>query len=300
MPRPEALPATSLEAHCEKTLAAGSKSFSFAAGFFSRELREAASFVYAWCRYCDDQIDECPSRELGLKRLAELREKTRSAFLGTPPEEPVFQAFSRVVRKYRIPQIHALELLDGMEMDLKLQTYESLTELRLYCYRVAGTVGLMMAYVMGVSDRRALLNAAELGIAMQLTNISRDVLDDAELGRVYLPLSWLREAGISEPTPSQVAAARNRAIVAGVTRRLLKAAEASYQEGNEGIRFLPWRASLAIAAASYIYRAIGWKVALRGPRAWNTRTVVSKPAKVFLSLFGMIKATFERGIRRTA
>jgi phytoene synthase len=285
-----------LEAHCEKTMQAGSKSFSLAARFFPLELREAASFVYAWCRYCDDQIDDCPSREEGLKRLALLREKTLLAFQGSPTHEPVFQAFSRVVRKYDVPQIHAFELLDGMEMDLNLQTYATMLDLRVYCYCVAGTVGLMMAHVMGVKDQKVLRYASELGIAMQLTNISRDVLEDSSLGRCYLPISWLQEEGISA---SDLAQPRNRGALARVTRRVLLSAESAYFEGNQGIAYLPWRASLAIGAASYIYRAIGWKVKLRGKRAWDSRTVISKPVKIFLSAIGILRATFSRSLTRS-
>ncbi len=286
-----------LSQSCERTFQAGSKSFSFAAGFFRPELREAASFVYAWCRHCDDQIDDCPDAELGLQRLAELRAKTHDAFLGKVtdgPDRAVFEAFSRVVRRHGIPEIHALELLDGMEMDLRGTAYENVSDLRRYCYCVAGTVGLMMAHVMGVSRKRALWNAAELGIAMQMTNISRDVLDDAALGRVYLPLEWLREKGVGT-APAAVADAANRERVAEVTRRLVREAEACYRNGNAGLKFLPWRASLAIGAASYIYRAIGWKVVLRGPAAWDTRTVVSKPFKVVLSLLGFLRASMRLG-----
>src|SRR5262249_48112165 len=138
-------------------------------------------------------------------------------------------------------------------------------------YRVAGTVGLMMVHVMGVSDDKALKNAASLGIAMQLTNIARDVMEDAAMDRVYLPGVWLEEAGVPRES---VADRRFRPLVTQVVSRLVKSAEGYYREGNEGIKYLPLRAALAVAMASRIYSRIGKLVKKRGARAWENRCMV--------------------------
>ena len=172
----------------------GSKSFSLAARLFEPATRDAAFFLYGWCRYCDDQVDQVGAsvdqRELAA-RLQALKDNTAAAFSLTPQQEPVFIALQYIVHRYGIPSHYALELIEGMAMDVRATQYASLKELLLYCYRVAGTVGLMMAHVMGLRDEAALKHAADLGIAMQLTNIARDIVEDASMGRIYLPSPWL-------------------------------------------------------------------------------------------------------------
>ncbi len=182
----------------------GSKSFALASLLFDEHTRESAHLLYAWCRYCDDVID---GQELGFtaettsdigerERLFELETKTRSAIAGSPTDEPIFIALSRVLARHEIPPRHPLELLEGFAMDVEGVTYSTLEDTLRYCYHVAGVVGVMMAYVMGVRDRETLNRASDLGIALQLTNIARDVVEDAEMGRVYLPGDWLSEAGL--------------------------------------------------------------------------------------------------------
>src|SRR5574341_1035324 len=184
---------------CRDIMTKGSKSFSLAAKLFDPTTRDAAVFLYGWCRYCDDQVDEVGKSadradlEVRLKRL---KEKTASAFTFEPQTEAVFIALQHIVHRYGIPSHYALELIEGMAMDVRGVRYANLRELLLYCYRVAGTVGLMMSHVMGLRDESALRNAAALGIAMQLTNIARDIVEDAAVGRIYLPLTWLDEAKI--------------------------------------------------------------------------------------------------------
>ena len=217
----------------------GSKSFSAAARFFDSATRESAYMLYAWCRHCDDQID---GQTLGMDaqdvsgsrayRLERLYEQTRRAFRGQRVEDPVFVAFQRVVQRHGIPERYPLELLDGFAMDVEGHSYEDLDDTLLYCYHVAGVVGVMMAHVMGVSDREALHRAADLGIAFQLTNIARDVMEDAGVGRVYLPYCWLAEAGLK---PAEVLDPSKRAAVFGVVRRLLHEAERYYASANHGI-----------------------------------------------------------------
>jgi len=145
----------------------------------------------------------------------------------------------------------------------------------------------MMSHSMGVSSESALRHATDLGIAMQLTNIARDVFEDAEMGRVYLPLHWLDEAGVPE---NQIRNPHYRSAVVGVVRRLLDSADGFYRSGNAGLRYLPFRASFAVAAASEVYASIGGLVDQRGVRAWETRAVVSPLGKLKAVLRGFVRA----------
>src|SRR5512144_2881560 len=210
---------------CRGIITKGSKSFSLAARLFDPETRDAAFFLYGWCRYCDDQIDDTgktENQEELAKRVKALKDNTHSAFSFARQREPVFVALQYIVHRYGIPVHYALELIEGMSMDARVTRYSTLKELLLYCYRVAGTVGLMMTHVMGVRDERALRHAADLGIAMQLTNIARDIIEDAEMGRVYIPLAWLCEAEIE---PGEIAAPQHREKLAMLTLRLRHEAE---------------------------------------------------------------------------
>jgi 15-cis-phytoene synthase len=266
-------------AQCRNMIRVGSKSFSMASHLFTERTRDAAHFLYGWCRYADDSVDSVRDPADQLKRVDELRRKTEEAFRGSPAPEPVFVALSHIAREHRIPSYYAEELLEGMAMDVRRERYETPEALGLYCYRVAGTVGLMMSHVMGVSEERALQHAAALGTAMQLTNIARDVMEDSAMGRVYLPERWLKEEGVSA---SEVALAEKREAVARVVARLLDLAEGYYRLGNDGLRFLPFRAALAVGTASCVYSDIGRLVRRLGARAWDGRAVVSKGRKLAL------------------
>lgn len=274
---------------CRWMITKGSKSFSLAARLFDKDTRVAAFFLYGWCRYCDDQVDQAGRADTAEKierRLGLLLEATRSAFSGAVQTQAVFTALQYIVRRYSIPAHYALELIEGMAMDARGTRYPSIDELLLYCYRVAGTVGLMMSHVMGVRDERALKHAADLGTAMQLTNIARDVLEDAEMSRIYLPLNWLAEAGIS---PEEIAAAKNRDKLALVTRRLLHEAARYYTSGDAGLWHLSFRSACAVAAARHVYAEIGSLLLQRGSRAWDERGYVTNARKLRVVLRGLLQ-----------
>jgi phytoene synthase len=276
-------------AQCERMITVGSKSFSLAARIFSPETRRAAFFLYGWCRYCDDQVDQeiAGDSQSGLEaRLRSLQEQTRSAFAKQPQQNAVFIAFQYVMDRYSVPEHYPLELLEGMAMDVRKQRYATLEDLLHYCYRVAGTVGLMMAHVMGVSDEKALKHAADLGIGMQLTNIARDVIEDAERDRVYLPLAWLEQAGVPA---DDVVLPQHREKISGLARRLVEEAQKYYHSGDAGLRYLPFRCACAIAAARNVYAEIGRMVLKRGPRAWDGRTFTSKGRKLWLATRGILR-----------
>lgn len=272
----------------------GSKSFAGAARLFDGDTRASAYMLYAWCRHADDEID---GQELGHApakgtaappddprvRLARLRRSTERALAGEA-EEPVYEALARVVAKHGIPPRHPMELIEGFAMDVEGRHYATLEDVCCYCYHVAGVVGVMMAMIMGVRDRETLNRACDLGIAFQLTNIARDVVPDAEAGRLYLPAAWLAEAGIAA-TPQAVADPANRAAVFKVAERLLNEADRYYVSARHGLPALPIRAAWAIAAARRVYRDIGGVVRQRRTRAWDQRAVVSRYRKMLSVLY---------------
>ena len=273
---------------CRWMIQKGSKSFSLAARLFDPATRDAAFFLYGWCRYCDDQVEgvgaSVDRSELKTRANA-LRDKTAAAFSFTPQEEPVFIALQYIAHRYRIPSHYAIELIEGMAMDARATQYSSLKELLLYCYRVAGTVGLMMAHVMGLRDEAALKHAADLGIAMQLTNIARDIVEDALMGRIYLPSAWLSEAKIA---PEEIALPENREKLAMLTLRLLGEAERYYRSGDEGLWHLSFRSACAVVAARNVYAEIGVLLLQKGSRAWDERTYVTGARKIRVVLRGIL------------
>ncbi len=273
---------------CRWMITQGSKSFSLAARLFDPDIRDAAFFLYGWCRYCDDQVDRAgmeESRELLEQRLAKLSEATRSVFSGAAQDQAVFIAMQYIVQRYAIPADYALELIEGMAMDARGTRYQTFNDLVLYCYRVAGTVGLMMSHVMGLRDERALKHAADLGIAMQLTNIARDITEDASMGRIYLPLEWLEDTGIA---PGEIAALKNRSKLALVTKRLLQEAQRYYLSGDAGLWHLSFRSACAVAAARHVYADIGSLLVHKGASAWDQRSYVTGPRKLWVILGGVL------------
>jgi len=267
----------------EAVIRKGSTSFAVAARLFDSETRASTYHLYAWCRHCDDVID---GQELGFRHdgrrtdpvaaLRALRRQTGEALAGNVMADPVFAAFQRVVEKHRIPPRHPFELLTGFEMDVLGRTYRTVDDTLDYCYHVAGVVGVMMAMVMGVRDEQALDRASDLGIAFQLTNIARDVVDDAMVGRVYLPLEWLVEAGLP---PGELAAPGRRAELHRVVSRLLDLAERYYDSARTGLAALPPRSRWAVATARRIYREIGREVVRRKDRAWDARVSTGRMRK---------------------
>ena len=273
---------------CRWMIRKGSKSFSLAAKLFDSDTRDAAFFLYGWCRYCDDQVDDAGKAESQYelaKRVKTLKENTSSAFSFAQQREPVFVALQYIVHRYGIPAHYALELIEGMAMDARGTRYNSLKELLLYCYRVAGTVGLMMSHVMGLRDESALKHAADLGIGMQLTNIARDIIEDAAMGRIYLPLGWLQEAQIPA---AELAASEYREKLAMLSLRLLRKADRYYRSGDAGLWYLSFRSACAVSAARQVYSEIGSLLLRKGARAWDQRIYVTGSLKLWVVIQGVL------------
>ena len=282
-----------------ETIAAGSKSFAMASLLFGRAMQEDAHKLYAWCRHCDDVIDgqtlggDAPDADLSPEDqatlLEELRAKTRVALEGQKVGHPAFDAFSTVAVRHKLPAQYAMDLLTGFEMDAARRQYRTLDDTLEYCYGVAGAVGLMMAVLMGVSpeDDETLDCACDLGLAFQLTNIARDVIDDADAGRIYMPASILSDHGIR--SLEDVLAIENRKGLANATSVLLAEADRYYASASNGIRRLPPRAAAAVAAARNVYSDIGRVVIKRGAKAWDSRAHIGSARKTWLALCGLFQ-----------
>lgn len=256
----------------------GSKSFAVASLFFSRRQKEAAWSLYSWCRYCDDEVDEVPA-DVARERLVSLRQQTRAC--AGPEQAPSFQfrGLQRVQQGYLIPSQYPLDLLKGMEMDVQGRHYETLAELEEYCYCVAGVVGLMMCHIMGVRSDRALPHAVAMGNAMQLTNICRDIREDFERGRIYLPRQWMESRGVD--TADLMAPSQRWAIIE-IQEKLLQRADQLYREGYAGLKYLSLRSSWAVLIAAKVYSHIGSRIRKDPERGLQKRIYVSFPRKLWL------------------
>jgi len=268
---------------CARTLAQHSKSFALAGKLLPEQQRRDAAVLYTYCRLADDSID-LVEPEAQPEALAQLRSALDSVYRGDVQHDVRLQAFQELVQRRSLPREYPEQLLAGMRMDTEAAQYQTLGDLLLYCHRVAGVVGLMMCHVLGLSDARALRNAAHLGMAMQLTNICRDVAEDWQRGRLYLPRRMLREFGADalnglRPGPLPHAA---RESVALVVRQLLHEAERFYRSGDAGIPALPWRAAFSVHAARLIYSAIGGRILRADYDVYSMRAVVPRSQKLRL------------------
>ena len=262
-------------AACAAILREGSKSFDAASRLLPARVRGPATALYAFCRVADDAIDGA----LDPHALEKLKRRLDLAYRGRPSPSPVDRAFSAVVIRRRIPRAIPEALLEGFAWDADGRRYRTIADLEAYAVRVAGTVGLMMALVMGARSEAALARALDLGVAMQLTNVARDVGEDARAGRLYLPLDWLADEGIDPE--AFLAHPAFDARVARVVRRLLETADRYYERADHGVAALPVDCRPAIAAARAIYSGIGVEVARAGYDSVSRRAMVSRSGKLW-------------------
>ncbi|MEM8797464.1 MAG: phytoene/squalene synthase family protein [Pseudomonadota bacterium] len=269
---------------CRSIIRAGSKSFYAASLLLPYTIRHAASALYAFCRLSDDMVDEGSNRRLALK---ELRRRLDLAYAGTPFDHVADRAFAATVSAYGVPRTVPEALIEGYEWDVDGRTYETIDQLVAYSSRVAATVGVMMTVVMGRRAPHVLARAADLGVAMQLTNIARDVGEDARNGRIYLPLEWMREEGID---PDAFLADPSFSPALGrVVRRLLKEADLFYHRGATGLAHLPSRARPAICAAALIYRDIGREIKENDYDSVSRRAATSTACKIKLCIAALLR-----------
>jgi phytoene synthase len=297
----------SITAHGHASIKQGSKSFALASRALPPALRDDASMLYAWCRYCDDVID---GQEMGhgqivdyktgqAERLAGLRQATEDALAGKPSDNPVFAGLARVVKTHAIDHKHPHDLLKGFEMDAQDRVYETVDDVLDYSYHVAGVVGVMMANIMGVRNAATLDRASDLGLAFQLTNIARDVVDDAQAGRVFVPMQLLLKYGAPTDAAS-LAQPQNWKAAHKAACDQLDIAEGYYASAKVGIKELPFRCAWAISAALSVYREIGERLRDGGPEAWHGRVSASKGRKMALALGAVGPAMGRKSVKVTS
>jgi phytoene synthase len=264
-------------AACQAMLAGGSKSFRAAAMLLPRRVAEPAAALYAFCRVADDEIDEGEGGPAPLRRLLV---RLDDIYAGRPQDFVADRAFAQVVRHYAIPRALPAALLEGFAWDGEGRRYHDISALEAYAARVAATVGAMMTLLMGVRDPVAHARACDLGVAMQLTNIARDVGTDARMGRIYLPLDWLREEDID--ADAFLAAPHFTPGLGRVVARLLRVADAHYRRAEAGIALLPLDCRAGIAAARRVYAEIGRALERQGLDSVSRRAVVPMRRKAWL------------------
>ena len=293
---------TDVLGHARAAIARGSKSFALASKLFDAPTRDRAMLLYAWCRHTDDVID---GQVLGegrsddtrppAVRLAEVERLTELALAGTPEGDPAYHALARVVAETGMPARFPRDLVHGFRIDMEERPFRTFEDTLTYCYHVAGCVGVMMAIVMGVSptDRATLDRASDLGIAFQLNNIARDVVEDAMNSRRYIPDDWLADVGL---TPSNFAFPKQRRQLFRLVTRLVDQAELYEASARHGTPALRNRAAWAVLAAASIYGGIGRKIRDAGPDALETRMRTTLPEKLKAVALAAVQTSRRRAL----
>jgi phytoene synthase len=264
---------------CRAWIREHSKSFFLSSLLLPREVRSASWALYAFCRRADDAVDDGAAASVALARVDGLRRRLDSVYRGEAQAHPIDRAFAAVVERYAIPRPLPAALIDGMEMDARGVAYATHDELLVYCFRVAATVGLMMTRIMGCAADHAYLRAADLGVAMQLTNIARDVGEDARRGRVYLPSELCEAHGLAAAAILTMSSASDASRAA--TRALLARADAHYRSADRGVALLPRGCRVAIASSRSIYSAIGDAIRANGYDSITMRAHVPLAGKLW-------------------
>jgi phytoene synthase len=262
---------------CHEILARGSKSFVAASRMLPKRLHDRTAALYAFCRVADDAVDLGTDVQAAIARL---HQRLDRVYAGAPEPDPVDRAFCDVVQTCGIPQAIPRALIEGFEWDAQKRRYATGEELDAYCARVAATVGVMMTLLFGERSKVLLSRACDLGLAMQLTNICRDVGEDARAGRIYLPLAWLAEAGVDKD--ELVARPAHSPALASVVKRVLDRADECYRRADLGMTLYPYDCRLGVRAARLIYAEIGRVIVKNGYDSVSTRAYTSKARKLLL------------------
>ncbi len=264
------------------------KSFYFASSFLPKKKRWGTYAVYCFCRYVDNIVDKPRSRDIDLikKEIDDIEKELNLAFVTGESEHPALAAFVHTAMIYKIPIEYPLDLLKGMLMDLTIDRYKTFEDLYVFCYRVASVVGLMMCYVMGFNEEKALEYAEKMGIAMQLTNILRDVKEDMEMGRIYLPLEDLADFSISEDDVfKENFNDKFKAMMMFQANR----SKQYYKDSLPGIEMLNKDSKFAIATAGKIYAGILEKLEDQDYNPFLGRVFLTKKEKMLVLMQELIK-----------
>lgn len=261
--------------HCQEAIRHGSLSFHAASKLLPAKVRDPALALYAFCRLADDEVDEGDYQAGAVFRL---QERLDAAYAGKPINAPEDRAFAAIIEDFDMPRALPEALLEGLAWDAAERRYDTLSGVRDYSARVASAVGAMMCVLMQVRNPDALARACDLGVAMQLTNIARDVGEDARMGRIYLPLDWLTEYGIDPVNFVRETLPTND--VRKMVKRLLAEADRLYLRSEAGINVLPLQARTGIWAARLIYAGIGKQVKRQGYDSISMRARTSSQQKL--------------------
>lgn len=272
--------------YCEEKTAKSGSSFYYSFMFLPKDKREAITALYAFCREVDDIADECTDFSIAQTKLNWWRTEIENLYAGKP-QHPVSKALINPIKTYHLDAEHFIEVIDGMEMDLRFNRYEDFKQLQLYCYRVASVVGLLTAQILGFNNRKTLKYAHDLGMAFQLTNIIRDVGEDARRNRIYLPLDELAQFKVTE---DDILHSRESDAVKKLLDHQIERAETYY---DRALRELPsedrknQRVGLMMAA---IYRTLLREIKVDGAqKVLNSRTSLGALRKILLAFNVWIK-----------
>ena len=262
---------------CKELIKHGSHSFFMASLLLPKQTAIPATALYAFCRIADDLID---ADDAGDEAIQALSQRLDAIYARQPLDYPEDRALAEVVHTFSIPRAMPDALIEGLAWDTTERTYDTLSELYDYAARVAGCVGAMMTLIMRTSDRRAVARACDMGVAMQLTNISRDIGEDARMGRLYLPRRWFAHAGID--AEQWLADPVQNPAITQMCQRLLSYADILYKRSDAGVALLPLSCRAGIRAARVIYSDIGRQIASQGYETVNKRAIVPVPRKSWL------------------
>lgn len=265
--------------YCQQKAAASGSSFYYSFLFLPPERRRAITALYAFCREVDDIVDECHDPQLAATKLVWWRTELDRLYAGHP-EHPVTQALQPAVTQFALPQELLLEIIDGMEMDLRQSRYLDFKALSLYCYRVASAVGLLAAEIFGYRDRRTQKYAHDLGMAFQLTNIIRDVGEDARRGRIYLPVDELQQFGVKA---ADILNARYSDEFRRLMEFQIERAERFYDQALGQLPKIDRTAQRPGLVMAAIYRALLDEIRRDGCRVLTQRTSLTPLRKLWLA-----------------
>jgi len=272
--------------YCQNKAVQSGSSFYYSFMFLPPDKRRAITALYAFCREVDDVVDECSDENVARTTLAWWRTQVAAIYEGTP-QHPVCQALVPVIRQFNLPQEQLHEIIDGMEMDLTQHTYADFGVLQLYCYRVASVVGLLAAEIFGYTDRKTLKYAHDLGLAFQLTNIIRDVGEDARRGRIYLPLDELKQFGVHT---GDILDAKNSDGFQKLMQFQIERAQRFYQHALEQLPDADRKAQRTGLIMAAIYRATLDEIMASGCHVLQERISLTPLRKLWLAWTTWLKS----------
>ncbi|BCM24986.1 presqualene diphosphate synthase HpnD [Methyloradius palustris] len=272
--------------YCQQKAAASGSSFYYSFMFLPKPRREAITALYAFCREVDDIADECQDIDIARTKLAWWRAEISNLYAGKP-QHPVTKALATPVKSYALQEQHFQEIIDGMEMDLNQSRYVDFDELQVYCYRVASVVGILAASIFGYSNPATLLYAHDLGLAFQLTNITRDVGEDARRDRIYLPLEELEKFSVTE---HDILQGHESDKVKQLLDFQIARAESYYDKAFNQLPAEDRKAQRTGLIMAAIYRAVLDEIKLDGAqKVLNSRTSLTPLRKLWLAWITWVK-----------